>query len=94
MIFYNGELYEPGKQSELMDTLEQDILNTLTADFYPKPEDVIDACDALACKVRGGEFDEIVKPFLRTFDVSQEYFNEICYSFSKEGLQRKVQGGC
>ena len=73
MIFYNGELYEPDKQSELMDTLEQDILNTLTTGDHPQPEDVIDACDALARKVQSGEFDEI------------------CYSFSKEGLQRKIQ---
>ena len=91
MIFYNGEIYETDKQTELLDRLGADIDKTLTAGLTPSIEDVITACDTLAGKVRGGAFDAIVKPFLSTFDVSEDYFEKLLYMFTRAGLEEKVR---
>ena len=90
MIFYNGQIYEPEKQNELMNRLESDILKTLNSGYSLKPETVIDACDELASKFKAGEFDDIIKPFLTTFDINPEYFEEALYLFTKEGMRIKV----
>lgn len=91
MIFYNGEIYETDKQTELLDCLGADIDKTLTAGLTPSIADVITACDTLAKKVKNGAFDAIVKPFLSTFDVSEDYFEKLLYMFTRAGLEEKVR---
>lgn len=90
MILYKGSIFETDKQDHLIASLDDDIKLILRSGLTPKVEDVIFACDTLASKILAGEFDSIVRPFLETFNVSDEYFRSLCDMFSKEGLKRKL----
>ena len=91
MIIYNGELYETYKQAELIASLNEDINKTLATGITPSKEDVISACDTLAKRIMAGEFDAIVQPFLKAYDVTEEYFQSLCLMFTREGLEEKVR---
>ncbi len=91
MIIYNGELYETYKQAELIASLNEDINKTLATGITPSKEDVISACDILAKRIMAGEFDAIVQPFLKAYDVTEEYFQSLCHMFTREGLEEKVR---
>ena len=90
MILYNGNIYDTSRQDELILSLPEDLRRTLGKCTYPDVDTVIHACDTLASRVKAGSYDDIVKPFLEKFGVSEDYFNELCDMFTEEGLRYKV----
>ncbi|MBO4637438.1 MAG: acyl-CoA reductase [Clostridiales bacterium] len=91
MILYNGKTYGTELQDELLRSLRDDIGKTIASGIRPPLDDVILACDTLAQRVMNGSYDDILIPFLKEFNVSNEYFAELCYMFTREGLTYKVQ---
>ena len=67
MILYNGKIYGTEMQQELLERLPGDLDEFLKTDTKLDTEDVITACDTLAARVKNGDFDDTVKPFLETF---------------------------
>lgn len=91
MILYKGIIYNNYKQNELIDTLREDIYNTLNKKEELNYLDVINACDILIQKVKNKEYDNIILPLLNNFEVSLEKFNNYLYMFEKEALLKKVE---
>ena len=91
MILYNGKIYGTEMQQELLERLPRDLDEFLKTDTKLDTEDVITACDTLAARVKNGDFDDTVKPFLETFGVSKKQFDDLLYMFSRDGLQKKIQ---
>lgn len=91
MILYRGTIYEDNKQNELLASLYQDCLNTLSSSNSIDASIVINACDVLYQKIVNHEFDDIVLPLLKAFDISTDYYSETIKMFSKEGLEEKVK---
>lgn len=91
MILYKGNIYENNKQDELINTLYQDMEQTLINEKSLTPSIVINACDILYQKVMNHEFDEIILPLLSMLNFSYERFQEMAKMFSKEGLEYKCR---
>ena len=89
MILYKGRLYENSRQEELISSLERDLYAPLWRGETLETETVINACDALARRVKGGEYDSVIAPFLETFNISEAQFHEMTELFTKEGLKKK-----
>lgn len=89
MILYGGKIYENSRQDELLRSLEADIYRPIENSSSLPCELVINACDRLAEKVKNGEFDEIVLPFLKTFNIEQSRFEEMVGLFTEESLRYK-----
>ena len=70
MILYKGRLYENSRQEELISSLERDLYSPLWRGETLETETVINACDALARRVKEGEYDSVIAPFLETFNIS------------------------
>lgn len=91
MILYKGELLENNKQKELLDSLKDDCLETLSNTNLLEVDDVINACDKLAKKVKNNEFDNIIIPLLDEFDIPYDYFKTYIKMFEKDSLIEKVK---
>lgn len=91
MILYKGKIYENKYQAELLNSLYQDCLATLSKRKPLSIQKVISACDAIYQKAKEGEYDEIALPLLRLADISYERFLEMAKLFSKEGLEYKCK---
>ena len=90
MILYKGKIFETDQQDHLIRSLDDDIKLILRSGLTPRTDEVIFACDALAARILAGKYDDIVRPFLESFNVSDEYFRSLCDMFSKAGLTRKL----
>lgn len=90
MILYKGKIFETDQQDHLIRSLDDDIKLILRSGLTPRTDEVIFACDALAARILAGKYDDIVRPFLESFNVSDEYFMSLCDMFSKAGLTRKL----
>lgn len=91
MILYKGDLYENSKQCDLLKTLYDDCLNTLSRGTRIDSELVINACGALYKKLINHQFDDIVLPLLKTFDVAEEEYYKVINLLSPENLRKKVE---
>lgn len=91
MILYKGKQYESHKQSDLINTLYDDCLSTLSNQNRLETKDVIQACDSLTKKILSGEFDDTIKPLLEEFDIPDEYFSKYVSMFTRESLEEKVK---
>ncbi|MBQ3379711.1 MAG: acyl-CoA reductase [Clostridia bacterium] len=89
MILYKGKLYENSRQEELIASLRADLYAPLNRGETLKSRTVINACDSLVRRVKEGEFDSVVKPFLDFFNISEAQFDAMCELFTKEGLTKK-----
>ena len=90
MILYKGNLHKNIRQQELLDSLYDDCLETLSKPRELSTEDVINACDQLTQKVAQGQYDHIIVPLLEEFDIPHEYFVRYVSLFNKESLMKKV----
>ncbi len=90
MILYKGETYKDLFQKELIDSLQDDCLITLSNSLQLLTEEVVNACDVLTKKILDGEFDDLIKPLLAEFDIPDEYFSKYVSMFSKESLDKKI----
>lgn len=89
MILYRGCIREEREQFEIIGNLRQDLYRMLQSGKSLSKEAVIAACDKLCRKVLEGEYDEILLPFLETFEISRERFLSMAKLFSKESLEYK-----
>ena len=89
MILYRGKIYQNSRQNEMIESLKNDVYSPLTHGEALSHETVINACDKLAKKVLNGDFDNIVKPFLSLFNISDSQFRDMLNLFSKQSLEYK-----
>ena len=91
MILYRGELYENSRQEELIARLKDDLWTPFSEGKALDRDKLIEACDTLASRVLGGEYDDIVKPLLEMLSISEEEFQSMAGLFRKEGLKYKCE---
>ncbi len=91
MILYRGKLAENSMQDRLIDSLKTDLYTPLCIKEPLPAEIVIDACDRLAKRVTDGEFDFIIKPFLKAYNIEYSRFREMTGLFSRESLEYKCR---
>lgn len=89
MILYRGKIYQNSRQNEMIESLKNDVYSPFTNGEALSHETVINACDKLAKKVLNGDFDNIVKPFLSIFNISDSQFRDMLNLFSKQSLEYK-----
>ena len=89
MILYQGKILQNSRQEALIESLKDDVAIPLLHKEALSAAAVINACDKLAQRVLSGDFDNIVKPFLRLFNISNEQFEELVRLFTKESLSYK-----
>lgn len=89
MILYKGQIIENCRQDELIKSIKHDLYQPIIDGYSLSIETVINACDKLAQKVINGDFNHIVKPFLKLFNISKEQFKDMVKLFTKEGLEYK-----
>lgn len=89
MILYQGEILENSHQEELIQSMGNVLYKPIEDGKMLSTETVIAACDKLANKITNGDFDDIVKPFLSIFGISQTQFKDMVKLFTKEGLEYK-----
>ncbi len=91
MILYQGLRHKNSEQLRLIDSLETDCYKTLSNVEMLTPSIVVNACDALSSKVKNGEFDHLIKPLLKEFNVPEENFSHYVDAFSKASLEKKLR---
>lgn len=89
MILYHGEIIQNSRQSEMIESLKDDVYYPIFNRDLLQSETVINACDKLAQKVLNGDFDSIVKPFLDLFHINDMQFRDMVNLFSKQRLEYK-----
>lgn len=89
MILYRGQVLENSRQEELIEALKDDLYAPISHCEHISAETVINACDKLAQRIIGGEYDDIAKPLLTFFNISDEQFSQMARLFTRESLQYK-----
>lgn len=89
MILYKGQIFENSKQEDLINSLNDDLYSPIIRCEALSKEIVINACDKLATKVKNGDFNNIVNPFLSLFNISKQQFDDMVYLFTRDGLEYK-----
>lgn len=89
MILYNGHILENHRQDELIKSLKTDLFKPIESGKILSTDMVISACDKLATKIKSGDYDDIVKPFLSLFNISENQFQDMVRLFTREGLEYK-----
>lgn len=89
MILYHGEIIQNSRQSEMIESLKDDVYYPIFNRDLLQSETVINACDKLAQKVLNGDFDSVVKPFLDLFHINDMQFRDMANLFSKQRLEYK-----
>lgn len=89
MILYQGKILQNSRLEALIESLKDDVAFPLLHKEALSAAAVINACDKLAQRVLSGDFDNIVKPFLRLFNIRNEQFEKLVRLFTKESLAYK-----
>ena len=89
MILYQGEILENSRQEELINSIGDVLYKPIEEGNSLSTDVVINACDKLANKITNGSFNNIVKPFLSIFGISQTQFEDMVKLFTREGLEYK-----
>lgn len=90
MILAHGKLYQDSQLEALRARLEQDCLDTIDGQSIDA-ELVISACDALAGRIAAGDYDQVLRPFLRSFHIDPAQFQSALRLFTRESLERKLR---
>lgn len=91
MILYRGFVYDNKEQNRLLNTLRDDIYQTISSAPFLDTDTVINACDQLAKDVLNHRYDDIALPLLDALNIPHSMLERYAAYFSKEGLKRKVQ---
>ncbi|SCW52107.1 Acyl-CoA reductase (LuxC) [Ruminococcaceae bacterium YRB3002] len=91
MILFGGKIYDTSRQDELIGRLSGAIDNTFKAGLKPASADIIDACDILVSRIRAGEFDDIITPFMNEFNIDGAYLDRLLDMFTRDGLMSKMK---
>lgn len=78
-------------QDKLIESLEGDILNTLSSPEKLTCDKVINACDKMYKKAVSGYYDEIAGPLLDLFGISYARYREMAEGFSASVLRYKCR---
>ena len=89
MILFQGKLYEDRELPRLRGELEARCLETIAARTIA-PEQVISACGALVERVRRGDYDQVLRPFLADFHISPGQFEAALRLLEPGSLRRKL----
>lgn len=89
MILAHGNLYGDDRLPQLLEELEADCLGTVASQSI-SAETVIAACDALAGRIAGGAYDQVLRPFLSAFRIDPGQFEAALGLFTRESLEYKV----
>ena len=89
MILYQGKILENSRQDELIESMINVLYKPIESGMPLSTDTVINACDQLAAKIKNGEYDHIVKPFLSLFNISEKQFQDMVRLFTREGLEYK-----
>lgn len=88
MILYKGKIYPDSKQNELIDSLNSDILKTLSSPA-PTPDSLIAASEKMYNKAIKGQYDDIALPLLQMLGISYDRYISMAKAFSAEVLNYK-----
>lgn len=91
MILIHGQIKNDCEQAAIIESMGAGLYATLAQGNFPRPETVIRACDRLLTRVLAGEFDHIVLPLLKQFDISRERFAAMAQLFSADSLREKCR---
>ena len=91
MILYKCKIYPDNKQNELIDSLEGDIIATLSKSERLTTDAVIAASEKLYQKAANGYYDDIAVPLLNEFGISYERYQAMAKAFSAEVLTYKCE---
>lgn len=89
MILYHGKILDDSRQTEIISSLKNELYNPLVEGKVLLTDTVIHACDTLSGLVLGGQFDNIVKPYLKAFNISENQFIGMAQLFSEQSLRYK-----
>ena len=89
MILFQGQLYEDRELPRLRGELEARCLETIASRTIA-PEQVISACGVLAERVRRGDYDQVLRPFLADFHISPGQFEAALRLLEPGSLRRKL----
>ena len=90
MILAHGNLYPDSELPRFLDTLAAECAGTIAAQSIDA-QCVIAACDTLARRVRQGDYDAVLQPFLQETGVSKGRFAEALALFQRESLEYKLK---
>ena len=91
MILYKGQIYPDSKQNDLITSLKDDIVATLSKPKRLTTEAVIAASEKMYQKAANGYYDSIAVPLLNEFGVSYERYQAMAKAFSAEVLSYKCK---
>ena len=91
MILYHGKILKNSLQDKLIESLKDTVHTPIFNDAPLSAPTVINACDKLARRVINGDFDSIVTPFLRLYNINNEQFRDMVGLFTKESLTYKCE---
>lgn len=89
MILFQGQLYEDRELPRLRGELEVRCLETIASRTIA-PEQVISACGVLVERVRRGDYDQVLRPFLADFHISPGQFEAALRLLEPGSLRRKL----
>ncbi len=90
MILFGGKVYGTDMQDELITKLAGHIDETYASGNTLNPKEVIEACNVLATRVKAGEYDDIVMPFMKTFNIDKAQIDRLTDLFTADGLTTKL----
>jgi len=91
MILAKGKRYDSSLQNALLDGLEAELNETLSAGTPPAPEMVIAACEALAEKAKTGMFNAELSGLGLDESLLGKQMEEVSALMSRESLEAKVR---
>lgn len=89
MILAHGTLYPDSELPRFLDNLTAECAETIAVQSIDA-ECVIAACDTLAQRVRRGDYDTVLQPFLQEAGVSEGRYAEALALFQRESLEYKL----
>lgn len=90
MILYRGEIFDDKELPRLRADLPRRCLEAIASQRITAGQ-VMAACGELAARVRRGDYDEIIQPFLSNFSIDPARFAQALALFQPENLAYKVQ---
>lgn len=88
MILYQGQVYPPERQDEILEKLEECINATRETKTLDR-ERVIAAADRLRSRILAGEFDALIKSF--SDSITTEYLREAADIMKKENIEFRIR---
>lgn len=89
MILYQGKMLDDSCQNEIINNMKSCLYLPFKSKFSLTSDIVINACSKLSRRVLDGEFDSLVNPYLKSFNINKQQFESMAKLFSGESLLYK-----